>query len=107
MQDALAGVATFTRIFNLMDITILESSGSPFFILGDTPVPDYELVDGFSIPLSKNATAQFGSLASGGQAFSRRSATPTEITAINQEQYNNSATHVIGPDPSYLDSLTS
>jgi hypothetical protein len=107
MQDALAGVATFTRIFNLMDITILESSGSPFFIMGDSPVPDYELAEGFSIPLTKSATAQFGSLASGGQGFSRRSATPTEIAAINQEQYNNSATHVIGPDPSYLDSLTS
>jgi hypothetical protein len=74
--------------------------------MGDTPVPDYELADGFSIPLTKSATAQFGSLASSGQAFSRRSATPTEIAAINQEQYNNSATHVIGPDASYLDSLT-
>ncbi len=103
-QDALEAVPMMTEIFNRMDIEILESNGSPFFIVGDTPIPDSDLVMGFTVPLSKTAAGRFKP-ATGTPTFSRTAATAAEIAAINEEQYHNSATHVIGPDAAYLDSL--
>lgn len=103
-QDALAGVSRVTQIFDLMDITILDSPGSPLFILGDTPIPDSDLARGFTVPLS-SATAVHFSTATGDQTLSRQVAREDQVAGINQEQYNNSVTHVIGPDRYYLDSL--
>lgn len=105
-QDALAGVKLCAQSLSLMEITILESPGSPFFIIGDTPIRDSGLATGFIVPLSKTAAVKF-SPSQGGHSFSRRTASASEVGAINQEQYNNSVTHVIGPDPTYLDSLSS
>ena len=93
-----------TKIFNRMDLEILESNGSPFFIIGDTPIPDSDLVMGFTFPLSKTAAARIKP-ATGTPTFLRRAAAAAEIAEINEEQYHNSATHVIGSDPTYLDSL--
>jgi hypothetical protein len=103
-QDALQAVGIVTEVFNCMDIEILESTGSPSFIIGDTPILDSDLASGSTVPLSKTAAARFRS-ATATPIFSRTTATPAEVAAINQEQYDNSMTHVIGPDAAYLDSL--
>lgn len=103
-QDALQGIDTLVEIFNRMDIEILESTGSPLFIIGDTPIPDFDLATGFTVPLTKTAAARFQP-AKGAPTFSHKAATAAEIADINQEQYNNSATHIVGPDPALLDSL--
>ncbi len=105
-QDALEGINPITEVFNRMDIEILESNRSPFFIIGDTPIPDSELAMGFIVPLAKIAAARFQPT-NLMPTFSRRAATSMEIAAINKEQYDNSATHVVGPDPAYLDALVS
>jgi hypothetical protein len=106
MQYTLVAVSRCAQDLTLMDITILESLGSPSYILGDTPIPDSDLAMGFTLPLGRTVAVRF-SAATGNQSFSRRVASPIEVAAINQEQYNNSVTHVIGPDPAYLNSLVS
>lgn len=88
-----------------MDLAILETVGNPFFILGDTPMADYDLAAGFTVPLSKTAAASFVPLAAS-PAFSRTVLMCAEVQTINQEQHDNSVTHVIGPDPVYLNSLS-
>jgi len=105
-QDALYGLHILTAIFNGMDIAILDSIGPLFFILGDTPMPDYDLAKGFTVPLSKAAAARLSPSASS-PTFTRKQASQADVEAINQEQYNNSVKLVIGQDPTYLDLMKS
>jgi hypothetical protein len=105
-QDALDAVSMVTAIFSQMDLVLLSTGGPSSFILGDTPMPDFDLVGGFTVPLSKTDAARFGPL-SAVPIFTRAQVSQAEVESINQEQYNNSVRLVIGPDPVYLDSLKS
>jgi hypothetical protein len=106
-QDALLGIGIMTHIFKTMDLLVLEITGAPYLIIGDTPIPDSELIHGFVVPLAKTAAVQFSPTSGSPPKYGRRAITAAEASAINQEQYNNSVTHVIGPDRLYLDSLKS
>lgn len=106
-QDALAAVDMVALVFSTMDLTVLEVGGMPNLIIGDTPIRDSDLALGFTVPLSKTAAAQFSPAAGSTPQFARKQMTAADAQAINQQQYSDSVTHVIGSDPVYLDTLTS
>lgn len=89
-----------------MDMTLLDAPAGTFFVLGDTPLPDYELGQGFSVPLSSvlalhSRPARDPKVPSSG----RRAATVIEVRTINQTQFDSAKSIVIGSDEPTLTAL--
>lgn len=102
-QLALTGADIVAGQVGGMRLTLLQAKGPDHFILGDTPLPDFDLAKGFSVPLSKSMALR----ASAGefQLPLRRVATTADVREINQDQFDRSVNVIIGPEPAVLDAL--
>jgi len=104
-QDALLAKPQIADSLKLMDFMLLDAPAGNTFILGDTPIPQDNLGQGFSVPLSKLVAAKATVSTSGKGTISRRPATIAEVNATNQIQWKNSLELVIGADKQLLKSL--
>jgi hypothetical protein len=68
-----------------MDLWLLGAPDGSF-VLGDTPLPDYDLG---TLPLSSSLALLASPKATRKPSFGRRQATKTEIQRINQTQFDN------------------
>lgn len=103
-QDVLLAVPNVADVISGMDLTLLQAPvGS--FVLGDTPLPDYDLATGFTLPLSSGLTLAASPQAGEHPVFVRRSATEPEIEAVNKVQFDNALEIVVGASRTALESL--
>lgn len=104
-QVALTGIETVAMQVGEMTLELFDAPGTHEFILGDTPLADWDLAKGFTLPLSRslalNATQRMGAWS----LPTRRTATAAEVEASNGIQYAHARDVVIGPDKGYLDGL--
>jgi hypothetical protein len=103
-QDTLLGVPNLAAIISDMDLTLLDAPAGSF-ILGDTPLSDYDLAKHFTLPLSASLALSASPKAAGDPVFVRRNATGSEIKAINQLQFDNSVEIVVGASRAVLEAF--
>ena len=105
-QIALTGADMVGDIIAPMRLTLLDAPDTLHFILGDTPLPDADIIQGFVVPIKAKLALQAESPAQEAEgALARRPATPTGVSCANERQYDMSAAVVIGPNPIVLDAL--
>jgi Protein of unknown function (DUF4238) len=103
-QDALLGIPNVAAIISDMDLMLLDAPvGS--FILGDTPLSDYDLAKHFTLPLSASLALSASPKAADDPVFVRKNATGSEIKAINQLQFDNSVEIVVGASRAVLEAF--
>jgi hypothetical protein len=89
-----------------MDLTMLDAVAPDHFILGDTPLPNADLAQGFTVPLSKSLAVRARKRTGAWRRPDRGVATGMEVQEIHQAQFDQSLDVVIGPDPGVLDGLS-
>lgn len=106
-QDALRAMPVISNSFRLMDFTLLDAPASNVFVLSDTPLPQDNLIKGFSVPLSSHVAIIARPSLSPNQAtaINRRFASVEEVDAINKVQWDNALRIAIGSDKTVLSKL--
>lgn len=101
---AIAAKSDIATMIHDMDITLLDAPINMAYVLGDTPLPQSDLGEGFTVPLSKSVAfrAVKKAIPASPATFSRKIATADEVFSINQIQRDNSLHLVIGPDRKLL-----
>lgn len=105
--DTLSALISLSAKFHSFNMRVIEiSEGDGAFVLGDTPIPQDDLGNGFTVPLSKRV-AVAASLAPEGQRarIERARATKDEINFVNQAQWNRHACLVVGESREVLFAL--
>ena len=104
-QDTLRAMPLVTQRFKQMELWLLDAPATEAFVLGDTPIPQSELQQGFTVPLSRSLAV----LARPAQAVQtllfRRNATVAEVRGINRTQSDNALHVVVGPSVALLAAL--
>lgn len=106
-QMALTGADVVAIQMGEMELSLIDAQGSDHFILGDRPLPDFDMAKGFSLPLSKSIALRASKRLGEFQLPVRQVATSIQVGAVNLEQYDRSVDVVIGPDAAVLDALAS
>lgn len=93
--SAFMGLCAKLHKFHMRVVEIRAGEGS--FVLGDTPLPQEQLSNGFSFPLSKRV-AVFAWEASEGEfpQIERSWASEEEVVMVNQAQWNRHACLIVG-----------
>jgi uncharacterized protein DUF4238 len=102
MQDALRAYDPIGSVISNMKLTLLDVPLGSFFVLGDTPMPQFDLQKGFRIPLSKSVALDASTANPCRTGIARRQATAEEVKAVNRLQWENAAKVVVGPDRAVL-----
>lgn len=104
--DALRAQSQIEAQLSSMDLVVLDAAPPSEFVLGDTPLPQSDLRQGFTVPISTTVALSFQPAKhSGLPTCTRRSATPAEVAASNQWQFDNALKITIGSDPAVLNAL--
>jgi hypothetical protein len=104
-QDALSAQSSISTQIEDMDIVILDAPGGSTYVLGDTPMPQHDLTNGFTVPISSSTAISAKARTTQQGTTSRRIATVSEVGSINQEQWARTLYVIIGPDPNTLTAL--
>jgi Protein of unknown function (DUF4238) len=102
--DTLLSAPVIMAIISDMDLVLLDAPAGSF-ILGDTPLPDYDLAHGFTLPLSARLALSAFPKAADNAVLARRNATAAEIERINQMQFDNSVDIVVGASRAVLETF--
>ena len=105
LQEALRAESMLFDVFCSMDLTLLDAPPTNIFVLGDTPISQSGIGQGFSVPLSQSIAIKVVPANTIQKILSRRLAIICEVDQINKEQWENAAKIVIGPDPNILKTL--
>ena len=105
IQEALLAKASIYTQLKSMDFTLLDAPQGAEFILGDTPIPQQDLLQGFSVPISKSVAVLAQPAPSPQNIMSRRVATQQEVDAINKIQWDNAFEIVVGSNKAILQTL--
>ncbi|MBZ9863325.1 DUF4238 domain-containing protein [Mesorhizobium sp. CA12] len=105
LQDAIRAAPKIEATIAGMQLRLLDAVPPLAFVLGDTPIPQSNLILGFSVPLSKSLAVIATSAGPGKSPMTRRVATRQEVGGINRIQFENALETVIGPSADLLKSL--
>jgi hypothetical protein len=105
IQEALLAKANIYTQLKSMDFTLLDAPQGAEFVLGDTPMPQQDLLQGFSVPISKSVAVLAQPATSPQNIMSRRVATQQEVDEINKIQWNNAFEIVVGSNQAILQTL--
>jgi hypothetical protein len=103
--DAIRALPVIQALISPLKLNIVHAPTGTDFVLGDTPLPQFELARGFSVPLSKSTAAIAANSHAPKPRIARRSATVAEVNAINREQWNNALKIVIGSSVHTLNAM--
>lgn len=93
--SALTSLCASLHAFHMRVLEIHDGGGS--FVLGDTPVPQDELANGFTVPLSKRVAVAASRAPQGERPQIERAwAEKDEIDFVNQAQWNRHARLIVG-----------
>jgi hypothetical protein len=104
-QEALLAKSIICVQLQKMEISLLDAPSGADFVLGDTPLPQENLSQGFSIPISKSVAVTATSTSGLQTTLARRTATEAEVRSINKWQFENALRVVIGPSRIVLEAL--
>jgi len=101
-QESLAATPIVEQMVRSMKLALLEAPSGECYVLGDTPLPQSNLKDGFSVPLSASLAVQVIPAKTNQTTLTRRAATEAEVRDINRTQTENALTIVVGPSAEVL-----
>lgn len=104
-QDALRAMPFVEQHLQQMELWLLDAPATEAFVLGDTPIPQFELRQGFSVPLSRSLAVLARSAQAAQALLARRNATATEVRDINRIQSDNALHVVVGSSAALLATL--
>lgn len=106
MQGAVEAWVNLKAIIEVMEMTLLDAVCPLAFVLGDTPIPQDNLGQGFTVPLSQQLAVRLAPSQTGGfSSLTRRLATEAEVDDTNNWQWNNCARIIVGPSEKLLKSV--
>ena len=106
-QDAVRAWPIVEKALKGMTFTLLDAPSGQQFVLGDTPLPQADMVTaGFCLPLSAELAVK-AEATPGTSSVLRRPASSGEIAGSNEWQSANAKSLVIGADPKLLLALRS
>ncbi|MFB6328535.1 DUF4238 domain-containing protein [Pantoea deleyi] len=105
VQEAILAAPQIMETIKALELSLLEAPLGEAFVLGDTPLPQSNLSNGFTIPLSKSLAVIAIPSTVTQKTVLRREATPDEVKDINKTQFNNALHVVIGPSAGLLSNL--
>ncbi|OAI15204.1 MULTISPECIES: DUF4238 domain-containing protein [Methylomonas] len=105
VQDALKAKENICRSLLNMDLTLLDAPQGLEYVLGDTPLPQTDLSQGFSVPLSKLVAVKAQPSTSPQNTIIRRQASQQELEEINKAQWENALEIVIASSKVTLEAL--
>ena len=88
-----------------LELSLLDAPSGEAFVLGDTPLPQSDLSNGFTVPLSKSLAVIAIPSTVTQKTVVRRDATPAEVKDINNTQASNALQVIIGPSADLLSKL--
>lgn len=106
LADFLDAMTPIANALSHMNIRLLDAPQSHYFVLGDTPVPQYDALKGFIVPLNKSLAVQFGTASANPLIYPRASITPDAVTAINRAQWEMAKKIVVGPHQNTFQALS-
>lgn len=104
-QDALRALPIICAQLQKMELTLLDAPPDKEFVLGDTPIPGQNLSDGFSVPISSSVAVLLQPATAPQATMARRTATKTDVDAINKTQWDNSLHVVVASSKAVLEGL--
>lgn len=104
--DALQAQSQIETQLAVMDLIVLDATAPLDFVLGDTPLPQSDLKQGFLVPITSAIALSFQPAQHAGvPACTRRAALPAEVAASNRWQFDSALKVTIGSNPATLTSL--
>jgi hypothetical protein len=104
--EALKALSLIEGQLATMDLFVLDAAPPLEFVLGDTPLPQNDLWKGFVVPIARTVALGFQPAQhAGAPTCTRRAATPADVAASNQWQFQNSAKVTIGSNEALLNAL--
>ncbi|HEV7254144.1 MAG TPA: DUF4238 domain-containing protein, partial [Mesorhizobium sp.] len=88
VQDAIRAAPQIEAAIANMQLCLLDATPPSAFVLGDTPIPQSDLGQGFSVPLSRSLAVIACPAKSEKRDMTQREATQTEVDAINRGQFD-------------------
>ena len=104
-QGAILAMPVIEQCLQQMELWLLDAPAMEAFVLGDTPIPQSDLHQGFSVPLSRSLAVLARPAQNRQTLLSRRNATAVEVTDINRAQCDNALHVVVGPSAALLAAL--
>lgn len=105
VQEAILAAPLIKEIIEALELSLVDAPSGKAFVLGDTPLPQSDLSNGFTVPLSKSLAVIAIPSTATQNAVTRRDATPAEVEDINTTQANNALQVIIGPSADLLSKL--
>lgn len=105
-QDAILAAPQICEVFLMMDLCLLVANQPMAYVLGDTPIPQSDLGQGFSVPLSQSLAVVASPKTDQQPCINRCIATQKMVDEINKTQWDNAAKVVIGPSAQLLENLS-
>lgn len=106
MTEALKAMVPVSAALRHLSYEIIAAPAGLHFVLGDTPLPQSDLVLGFVVPLSKDVAVVASTVSAPAvPSIRRRAASAQEVVDSNRMQWQMAARIVVGPDQASLTTL--
>ncbi|QLW74704.1 DUF4238 domain-containing protein [Citrobacter freundii] len=105
VQEAILAAPLIKETIEALELILVDAPSGEAFVLGDTPLPQSDLANGFTVPLSKSLAVIAIPSTVTQKAVIRRDATPAEVKEINTTQADNALQVIIGPSADLLSNL--
>lgn len=106
ISDALKAMVPVSAALMHLSYEVIAAPSGVHFVLGDTPLPQSDLGQGFVVPLSKDVAVVASPVsASAVPTIGRRAASVQEVADSNRMQWRMAAKLVVGPDQASLTAL--
>ncbi|EHO4421618.1 DUF4238 domain-containing protein [Salmonella enterica] len=105
VQIAILAAPQIMETIKALELSLLDAPSGEAFVLGDTPLPQSDLSNGFTVPLSKSLAVIAIPSTVTQKTVVRRDATPAEVKDINNTQASNALQVIIGPSADLLSKL--
>lgn len=106
ITDALKAMVSVSAALMHLSYEVIAAPSGIQFVLGDTPLPQSDLGQGFVVPLSKDVAVVANPVnAPAVPTIGRRAASVQEVADSNRTQWQMAAKLVVGPDQASLTAL--
>ncbi|PWK64286.1 DUF4238 domain-containing protein [Aminobacter sp. AP02] len=106
MQEAVKAWVEIRKVILTMEMSLIDAISPLAFVLGDTPIPQDNLGQGFTVPLSQTLAVRVTPSQTGCHpSITRRLATQNDVDEINRWQWENSAQIIVGSSVKLLKSF--
>ncbi len=105
-SDVILAAWPLAEKLETMEVIVHEAPEDSFFVLGDTPIDQEQLLEGFIVPLSKNFAVEFKPTETAPK-LSYIKSTRQFVESVHEDQYRMAVFNLVGPDKQMLEGIFS